>query len=234
MTRPNFGNMTIVKLCVLGLVIAAYFFLPGIREFTSQGFFYLKQRNFEGFRQFILSYGIWAPITSIVLMTFQSLVPLVPGAVMTISNAWIFGWQYGALYSWTGALLGAALDFGIARWYGRPLIERIISGKYLKYTDGFFKRHGIIAVFITRLVPVVPFKVISYGSGLTQITLYKFLTATAIGQTPPIILYSILGQNLSKNFKAVVGITSVLIILGLIIYYFHTPIERYFSSRKEK
>ncbi|MBP2635667.1 MAG: ydjZ [Firmicutes bacterium] len=234
MTRPNSRCITMIKIGTLGLAIAAYFFFPGIREFAAEGLFYLKCRNFEGLRQFILSYGIWAPVTSIMLMTLQSLVPLVPGAIITISNAWIFGWQYGALYSWTGALLGAALDFGIARWYGRPVIEKLVNTKYLNYTDVFFRRHGILAVFITRLVPVVPFKVISYGSGLTQITVYKFLTATAIGQTPPIIIYSILGQNLSHNFKAVVAITSVFIILGLIVYYYHNSIERYFTSRKKK
>jgi uncharacterized membrane protein YdjX (TVP38/TMEM64 family) len=226
--------MTITKIGILGLVIAAYFCFPGIHEFIAEGFFYLKYRNFEGLRQFILSYGIWAPITSIVLMTTQSLVPLVPGVIITITNAWIFGWQYGSLYSWTGALLGAALDFGIARWYGRPLIERIVSSKYLTLTDSFFKRHGIIAVFITRLVPIVPFKVISYGAGLTKITIYKFLTATAIGQTPPIIIYSILGQNLSHNFKTVISITSVLVIAGLVVYYYHNSIECYFISRKKK
>ncbi len=234
MTRPNSRCMTLTKIGILGLAIAAYFFLPGIREFTAEGFFYLKCRNFEGLRQFILSYGIWAPITSIALMTLQSLIPLVPGVIITISNAWIFGWQYGALYSWTGAILGAVLDFGIARWYGRPVVERIVSMKYLNYTDAFFKRHGIIAVFITRLVPVVPFKVISYGAGLTNITVYKFLTATAVGQTPAIVLYSILGQNLSHNFKAVMAITAVLIVSGLIVYYHRDRIEQYLTSYKEK
>ncbi|WP_094602693.1 TVP38/TMEM64 family inner membrane protein YdjZ [Sporomusa silvacetica DSM 10669] len=222
------------RIGVFGLIVAAYFYLPGVQQFASEGITYLQYRNFQGLRQFILSYGIWAPVTSIALMALQSLVPLVPGIIITITNAWIFGWQYGALYSWSGALLGAVLDFWIARWYGRPVIERFVSSKFVTFTDSFLKRHGIIAVFVTRLVPIVPFKVISYGAGLTRLTCCKFTTATAIGQTPAIVLYSILGQNLSHNIKAVIAITSLLIAVGLIAYYYRNTIERYLTFPKEK
>lgn len=234
MICPRVKLISLVKIGVLGLVVAVYFYLPGVQQFTSEGISYLKSHNFEGLRQFILSYGIWAPVTSIALMSLQSMVPLVPGIIITITNAWIFGWQAGALYSWTGALLGAALDFGIARWYGRPVIERFIGVKYLMLTDTFFKRHGILAVFITRLIPIIPFKVISYGAGLTKLTVWNFIAATAIGQTPAIILYSILGQNLSHNLTSAAAITTVLVVAGLIVYYFRDTIDRYIIPPKNK
>lgn len=234
MTRPKTNYIVFAKIGVLGLALATYFYFPGVQDFAIKGFSFIKSRNFEGLRQFILSYGIWAPLTSIALMTLQSAVPLVPGVIITITNAWIFGWQYGAVYSWTGALLGATLDFIVARWYGRPVIERFVNTKYLTLTDAFFKLHGILAVFITRLTPIIPFKVISYGAGLTKLTLWQFIVATAIGQTPAIVLYSILGQNLSHNAKSVAGITSLLLIAGLIVYYYRDTIELYLGSEKNK
>jgi uncharacterized membrane protein YdjX (TVP38/TMEM64 family) len=221
-----------LKFGALGLAVAAYHLLPGVREFILAGLAYLESRNFEGLRLFILSYGIWAPITTIALMTIQSLVPFVPGIVITITNAWIFGWQYGAVYSWVGALLGAMLDFGIARWYGRPVVERFIKHKYLDWTDRFFKRYGVLAVFITRLTPIVPFKVISYGAGLTAITACQYALATGIGQTPAIVLYSLLGQHLTRSLRAAVGITSLLIILGILAYYYRDTIERHLFRRE--
>jgi uncharacterized membrane protein YdjX (TVP38/TMEM64 family) len=170
-----------------------------VQEFVATGIGYLHHRDFEGLRAFILSYGLWAPLTSIALMTVQSMVPLVPGLAITITNAWIFGWEHGALYSWIGAMAGATLDFGIARWYGRPFVERFVRAKYLDLTDQFFKRHGVLAVFVTRLTPVVPFKVISYGAGLTAITFRQYALATGVGQTPAIVLYSFLGQHLTAH-----------------------------------
>ncbi|BBB93012.1 MAG TPA: TVP38/TMEM64 family protein [Methylomusa anaerophila] len=224
-----------IKLSVLVLIIAFYLYLPGVQNFVTSGIFYLHHRDFDGLRLFILSYGIWAPVTSVALMTLQSIVPLVPGLIITLTNAWIFGWKFGALYSWAGALLGATLDFGVARWYGRPVVEHFLNIKYLKYLDWmdtFFKRHGVLTIFITRLTPVVPFKVISYGAGLTAISLPQFSIATAVGQTPAIVLYSILGQNLTHNVFSLITVTSLLIIAGAVAFYYRKTIERYLLSNK--
>lgn len=229
---PAAKKSYVLKISVLGLAATAYYFLPGIRSFAETGMNYLCNRDFEGLRYFILSYGIWAPCTTIALMIVQSMVPLVPGLAITITNAWIFGWQYGALYSWVGALLGATLDFGIARWYGRPVVEKFISVKYLDWSDGFFARHGVMAVFITRLTPIVPFKVISYGAGLTTISLWQFILATGVGQTPAIVLYSMLGENLVHSIHATVAITTLLVGLGFLLYYYREVIERYLFSKK--
>lgn len=229
MAEPQSSKLWQLKLLVLSLVIVAYFYCPGLQSFVTTSATYLKNGDFNHLRQFILSFGLWAPATSIAIMALQSLVPFVPGLIITITNAWIFGWQYGAFYSWLGALLGAILDFGIARWYGRPFAKRLISPKYLKITDSFFMKHGIIAVFITRLTPIVPFKVVSYGAGLTAISPFQFILATAIGQTPAILLYSILGQHLSKNSQIILAITSLIIVVGILAFYFRAAIERRLS-----
>jgi uncharacterized membrane protein YdjX (TVP38/TMEM64 family) len=152
---------------------------------------------------------------------------------ITITNAWIFGWQWGALYSWLGALLGASLDFGLARWYGRPLVEKIIRPQQLDIFDAFFLKHGIISVFITRLTPIMPFKVVSYGAGLTTISPGQFALATGVGQTPAIILYSVLGQNLIKNLFATVVITILLVVAGLVAYRYRETLENLFFCNKD-
>jgi len=222
--------------CRIGVLIFAiiiYFYVPGLQEFVGAGTSYLRYRDFEGLRQFILSYGEWAAVVSIFLMVIQSLVPFVPGLVITITNAWVFGWQYGALYSWIGALLGAILDFGVARWYGRLVVEKFVNMTYLSRTDTFLQKYGLFAVFITRLTPIIPFKVVSYGAGLTTMPLWKFVLATAIGQAPATILYSILGQNITHNIRITIAITSLLICICLIAYHYREEIKRRFFTDKE-
>lgn len=233
MAEPAIKKNLLYKLSVLAAAISAYFFIPGVQEFIVTGITYLKLRDFDHLRQFILSHGMWAPFISIALMALQSLVPLVPGLAITLTNAWIFGWHYGALYSWFGALIGAMLDFGIARWYGRPVAERFVEARYLTIADNFFNKHGTFAVFITRLTPIVPFKVVSYSAGLTAIPLSHFIIATGLGQTPAIILYSILGQDLIHNFRPVLAITTLLILISILLYYFRDIIERRFFSNKD-
>ena len=225
-----------IYICRIGVLIFAiimYLYLPGLQEFVGAGTSYLRYRDFEGLRQFILSYGEWAAVVSIFLMVIQSLVPFVPGLVITITNAWVFGWQYGALYSWIGALLGAILDFGVARWYGRLVVEKFVNMTYLSRTDTFLQKYGLFAVFVTRLTPIIPFKVVSYGAGLTTMPLWKFVLATAIGQAPATILYSILGQNITHNIRITIAITSLLICICLIAYHYREEIKRRFFTDKE-
>lgn len=224
----------ICRIGVLIFVILVYLYSPDVQEFSHAGITYLRYHDFEGLRQLILSYGPWAPIVSIVLMVIQSLVPFVPGLVITVTNAWIFGWQYGALYSWSGALLGAILDFGVARWYGRLVVDRLVNMKYLSMADNFLQKYGLVAIFITRLTPIIPFKVVSYGAGLTTMPLWKFAIATAIGQAPAIILYSILGQNITHNIRITIAITSLLIGMCVLSYHYQDKIKGRFFPNKEK
>lgn len=221
------------RIGVLVFAVIAYFYIPGLQEFLSAGISYLRYRDFEGLRQFILAYGLWAPLISIALMVIQSLVPIVPGIAITITNAWIFGWQYGAFYSWVGGLLGAILDFGVARWYGRLVVERFVNEKYLNMTDIFLKKYGVLAIFITRLTPIIPFKVVSYGAGLTAMTLWKFIIATAIGQAPAIVLYSILGHNITHSIRITLAMISFLLVISAVLYYYRAEIKRRFFSDKE-
>ena len=80
MARPMMiTNAFMYRVGVLVVAAIAYFYLPGIREFFENGVSYLKCRDLDGSRLFILDYGMWAPICSIMLMTLQSLVPFVPG-----------------------------------------------------------------------------------------------------------------------------------------------------------
>jgi len=233
MTAPTSKVLVFIKLGVLILVLFIYFLVPGVQDFIATITVYLRHRDFDELRQFLLSYGNWAPLISILLMAFQSMIPVVPGLFLTISNAWIFGWLHGALYSWTGALLGAALDFGIARWYGRPLVERIVNPRYIAMIDRFFQHNGVLAVFITRLTPVIPFKAVSYGAGLTSISIWHFILATGVGQTPAIILYSVLGQQLTKNIHKMVAITTLMALAGLLLFFYWERIERFFHMKKK-
>lgn len=211
---------TYLKMLLPVLAGVVYFTVPAVREFIQTGMYYIQQRDFNGLRSFILQFGVWAPATSILLMMLQSVVPFVPGLALTITNAWIFGWQYGAWYSWLGALAGAVLDFGLARYYGRPVVERLVGVKYVCFTEKFFLKYGMLAVLITRLTPIIPFKVVSFGAGLTRVTFWQYLFATGIGQIPAIIMYSLLGQNITGSIFLTITVTILLTAAGFILYHY--------------
>lgn len=221
-----------VWLRFLGLAVGGLFYVyaAGFRAFVAEGTAYLCGGDFAGLRAFLRSYGTLAPLMSIALMTVQSVVPFVPGMLMTFANAWLFGWQLGSLYSALGALLGAAVDFYLARWYGKPLVDRLLSERMAQAVGRMIERRGILAVFVTRRIPVVPFKVVSYGAGLSPMALRSFLLVTGVGQMPGILLYSAFGARMAAQPALFFVVTLLLVALGVAVVLLRDKILRWLES----
>jgi uncharacterized membrane protein YdjX (TVP38/TMEM64 family) len=152
------------KLLFLVIVGCLYYFIPLIKVNVNQAFFILSNVDVGMARDYILGFGIWAPIVSFFLMVFQSIAAPLPAFIITFANAGLFGWVYGAILSWSSAMAGAVLCFYIARYLGRDTVERLTSVKALKTIDDFFKYYGKYAILIARLLPFISFDVVSYAA----------------------------------------------------------------------
>lgn len=233
MSRPVPWTLYALKSGVLIFAVGLYLLVPAVRQFISSAVAALYAHHFGEFKAIILSYGFWAPVATIGFMVVQSLIPFLPGAVLTIANAWIFGWLWGACYSWVGALLGAMLDFGLARWYGRTFVEKIVNDRYLKVMNRFFAAYGPLAIALARLTPVIPYKFVSYGAGVTRLSFGRYVVATAVGQTPALLLYSYLGQHITRSMRLTVFITSLFVVLGVVLFCYRKSLEQYFFRKIE-
>lgn len=175
-------------------------------------------RNPQVMREYIADYGPLAPLVSALLMIFQSVAAPLPAFLITFANGLLFGLWWGAALSWSSAMLGAALCFSIARYFGRPVVVKLISESALAASDQFFERYGKHTVLIARLVPVISFDVISYGSGLTGIRFLAFWIATGIGQLPATILYSYLGDEATGTIKILFWAFGVVIAISVVTF----------------
>jgi uncharacterized membrane protein YdjX (TVP38/TMEM64 family) len=144
-------------------------------------------------REWLLDFGPWAPIASGVLHILAAVVPFLPGFVIAIANAAVFGAVLGGALTFLNGTLAAAACFGIARVAGRPFVERIVPTESLANVDRFMERRGVLAVFLARLVPIINPDVMSYAAGTTRIGWTRFLVAVAAGAVPATIFYSVIG-----------------------------------------
>jgi len=180
---------------ILGLL---YLVVPSFKEGLNEAVRLLASGDIVRLKEYLLSFGVWAPVVSGLLMVLQSIVAPLPAFVITFANGLLFGALWGAVLSWSSAMVGAIICYYIARSLGRPVVERIVGKRSLAMADRFFERYGRYAVLIARLIPVVSFDVVSYAAGVTSIGPVEFLIATGIGQAPATVLYSILGQNIGS------------------------------------
>ncbi|RXT14028.1 TVP38/TMEM64 family protein [Ammoniphilus sp. CFH 90114] len=197
--------------------VLLYFVQPGIRYFINDASAMLAAADIEAFRDYLLSFGYFAPIVSALLMIFQAVLAPLPAFVITFANGMLFGAFWGGLLSWSSAMLGAALCFFIARSLGRPAVEKLVSKSAIEMTDKFFQQYGKQSILVSRLLPFISFDVVSYAAGLTSMRFWGFWIATGIGQAPATILYSYLGQTASGSVKILFWIFIVTICLAVII-----------------
>ncbi len=208
-----------LKTAVLLLAsIALLFFIPTVRE-TFMGLISLFQSlDIEAIKAYILSFGLLAPLVSFALMVFQAILAPLPAFLITFANAALFGWVYGALLSWSSAMVGALLCFYIAKFLGREVVEKLTSKIALKSVDAFFEKHGVYAILIARLLPFISFDIVSYAAGLTRMSLRSFLIATGLGQLPATLIYSYAGEMLTGGARTFVYGLLILFSVSILVY----------------
>lgn len=188
-------------------IVAVCLLVEPVRTVLEQLIFLFSLCDVDSIKGYILSFGIWAPVISFLLMVFQSLIAPLPAFLVTFSNAALFGWVYGALLSWSSAMVGAALCFWIARLLGRDVTEKLTTRFALQEVDTFFTQYGKYTILIARLLPFVSFDIVSYGAGLTSMGFWSFFWATGVGQLPATLIYSYAGEMLTGGAqKFVLGL----------------------------
>jgi uncharacterized membrane protein YdjX (TVP38/TMEM64 family) len=174
----------------------------------------------EGIKQYVNSFGVLGPL---VYMVMFCVIPA--GSVIALAGGMAFGVYFGTLYTTLGAILGATSAFYISRLLGRDAVEKLTRGKIQSFEDGVEKK-GFILILILRLIPIVPFNVISYGAGLTKIKFYDYMMATMVGIIPGVIVFTNLGDK-ALNIKSPEFILAIamLVILTAGSYFFKKKIE---------
>ena len=166
----------------------------------------------DSIRDYILSFGMLAPIIYILMFTFVPLT-LFPDSVLAIAGGVVFGLVWGTIYTMIGAVCGGTLAFYISRYFGRGIVEKLIRHKANWFEEGVEKR-GFLLILILRLIPLVPYDIISYGAGLSKIKYKDFITGTSLGIIPGVLVFSNLGDK-AANFHSWDFACAVLALIGL-------------------
>lgn len=198
------------------------------------GFYYFDIFSFTSaseIKEYVLSFGVYAPIVFIILFTIVPLT-LFPDAILAIAGGLIFGIFEGSIYIMIGALCGATLSFYIARVYTPWLKEKLAHEKLLDIEKNV-QKNGFLIVFLLRLIPLVPFDIISYSAGFSSIRYRDFILATFIGIIPGVIVYANIGaQSLGLGSNSFY--LSIAFLIGLIVFSlsFKKSIKRRFFTNE--
>jgi len=144
----------------------------------------------EKFRQTVSSAGALAPAVFVLLLIVQAVLAPLPAPALAAAGGYMFGPFNGFILTWLGTLAGGVLCFALSRILGRRFVERNTRFERL---NRYVEEHGAIVIFILRLIPVISFDAINYAAGLTGISFWRFLIATALGMAPGTFIFVYLG-----------------------------------------
>ncbi len=206
-------------LVVGGLALLLSVALLGWLALLDSGPLDLEQISFapEAFVDLIRGWGAWGVAGSLALMVLHSFVPF-PAECLALANGMVFGLFWGSLITWSGAMLGAWLAFGLARSLGRPFVGRVLPARHRERVDAWSGEHGWSALLAARLVPVIAFNLINYAAGLVRVSWWTFTWTTAVGILPLTVLMVLLGERMATMPSwAWLGLGALALLLWLLL-----------------
>ena len=174
----------------------------------------------------IRSWGIGAPIVSILLMVLQAYIAPIPSFLIAGANGLVFGTVGGIIISWIGGMLGAMGTFYLARLLGSKFVKKFVqSNSLMEKVDEISQKHGTKVVFIGRLLPFISFDFLSYAAGLSTMKPWRFFLATAIGMIPGTVAYVLLGNQILKYSRYTNQMFWITIVL-ILVFIVYSKIKR--------
>lgn len=149
----------------------------------------------------LIEKATWFPENGIVgivawLLLYVILALLVaPASLHKFVSGVLFGFWAGWAIAFIGACLGAILPYWLTKKYLYGLVDSKLSGKpTLRAMKRAVSEDGLRCVFLTRVSLVIPYPILNYGYGLTDVTWKDYLLGN-FGMVIPGALYAYWGSR---------------------------------------
>ena len=174
----------------------------------------------EKIRNIIQGYGKNASFIYILLF---SILPIFffPVLILAIAAGISVGLFEGVFYTMIGAMINSSIMFVMAKKFAKDkvieLFKTKISEKWYNKMIAIEKNNGFLIIFLLRLLPIAPYNVINYLSGLTEISFLRYSLATFLGIIPGTFVFLNVGDK-AINVYSVEFVISLLGFLLLTIF----------------
>jgi len=197
--------------------------------------------NTEKFRDYIIQLNVWGIVLIIALMAFAILFKLLPSAAVALASGAVYGHTWGTIYIIIGAWTGAVIAFSITRLLGNDALCRL-SGQRILVKQEQSQSWLMWGLFVSRLIPVIPYDIVSYAMGLTPLKFWRFSIATLVGVIPTSFFLAHVGGELAEtNVKEmlsgmmIAGLVLLLpIVILMVIFYRYGQFKKLLTSIEYK
>lgn len=155
----------------------------------------LVQGDHDEVRDQIDRLGFWGPVLILVLCLLHSVV-FYPAEVVDAAAGFAYGFFPALALVTVGWLLNGLVCWAVGRSVARPLLDRWFGTERFERAERSIERGGPTLLMAMRLIPILPFSIVSYAAGAARVPLGRFLWTTALGYLPITALSVYFGTRL--------------------------------------
>jgi uncharacterized membrane protein YdjX (TVP38/TMEM64 family) len=149
---------------------------------------------------------VWGVIIFVLLAALSAMIAFVSSAVLVPAAIYVWGPVVCFLLLWVGWFLGGLAGYAVGRYFGRPVVERLVRPGALKRYEGW-ARSGKSLVLILLVLMALPSDLASYVFGMVRSRFIAFVTALAIAEVPYALGAVYLGASfLERRIVPLVGL----------------------------
>ncbi len=144
-----------------------------------------------------------------------------PRQVIAFLGGYAFGVGLGTALGALAAVLGCALSFAYARFFGQGFLRARLGERAIRF-DRFIHAHPLSMTVLIRLLPVGSNLLTNLAAGIASIRATPFLLGSLIGYLPQTLVFALVGSGTHLDPVLKVGLAIVLFLvsvaLGLFLY----------------
>lgn len=150
--------------------------------------------------------GVAGPLLILGLALIHAVV-FYPAEIVDAAAGFVYGFFPALALMMLGWLMSGLVCFAVGRSLARPLLDRWFGSERFERTEATIERGGATLLIAMRLIPIVPFSLVSYAAGAARVPTLRFVWTTAVGYLPITALSVYFGTRLEG-----VGLTDPLVI----------------------
>jgi len=180
-----------ITLAGVALLVGLVFAIPELHEAALAA----VHGETDKVRSEIASLGVAGPLL-ILTLTLLHAVVFYPAEIVDAAAGLAYGFLPALLLMMTGWLLSALACFFVGRSVARPLLDRWFGAERFARFERMVERGGVTLLIALRLLPIVPFSLISAAAGAARVPFGRYCWTTAVGFLPITALAVYLGTRL--------------------------------------
>jgi uncharacterized membrane protein YdjX (TVP38/TMEM64 family) len=120
----------------------------------------------------------------ILALTLLHAVVFYPAEIVDAAAGFAYGFFPALLLMMVGWVISGLICWAIGHRVARPLLDRWFGAARFERAERAIERGGPALLLAMRLIPILPFSIVSYAAGAARVPAWRFVWTTAVGYLP--------------------------------------------------